>query len=187
MPLASLQVAYAVKPPASFATIPLSSPTSLLLKFSHPRAPCVCPTIQTLVLSLRGQCKLILSCIKRRETRFAFPPPPLLTQSFCITSPPPSRNVYLYFPIYSPIWLPSHVRFLASNDIYAILIGYLLYMQLHIRESTLPHPLHFVYCVCDGGLKLRTTSRSPATNPGGRSCGSESWRARVIDDRLMYV
>lgn len=78
----------------------------------------MCPTILTPLPSLRGQCKLILLCIKRRE--MSLPP----FSSHTISSYP---SICLYLrPSISLI-----PRFLASNDIYAILIGYLLYMRMH--------------------------------------------------------
>lgn len=50
------------------------------------------------------------------------------------------RYVYLYFA-YLYLYL-ARTRFLASNDIYAILIEYLLYMQPHTQELSLPFPVH---------------------------------------------
>lgn len=140
MPLALLQVAYAVEPSASFATIPAGPLLHPFCRNPPTSVPCVCPTIQTPLLSLRGQCKLILSCIKRRETRFVFPPPPppqLLTASTQLCPLHRSKCVYRYFTY---LYL-TRTHFLASNDIYAILIGYFLYMQPHTRELSLPLPV----------------------------------------------
>lgn len=55
--------------------------------------------------------------------------PSALLQRLCL-----SVQLYLYFSIS----LISHS--LASNDIYAILIEYLLYMRLHIQAFSLPLP-----------------------------------------------
>lgn len=84
--------------------------------------------------SLRGQCKFILSCIKRCEASHSSWP----------TATSLSPDISL-FPLIS--------RSLASNDIYAILIEYLLYMRLHIQAfslllpSTIPHTLASLQCL----------------------------------------
>jgi len=84
---------------------------------------CVCPTIPAPLPSLRGH-KLILSCIKRREaSHFSYPAATSLFLDISI-------SLFLH------ISLISHS--LASNDIYAILIEYLLYMRLHIQAFSLP-------------------------------------------------
>lgn len=112
----------------------------------------------------RGQCKLILSCIKRCEaSHSSYPAATSLSHDISI----------------SPFLHLSHFSF-ASNDIYAILIEYLLYMRLHIQAFSLPlpstHLSHFrlVAVSMPVAQNLRTISRSPETNSGGRLCGNES-------------
>lgn len=86
----------------------------------------------------RGQCKLILSCIKRCEaSHSSYPAATSLSLDISI-------SLFLYL---------SHFSF-ASNDIYAILIEYLLYMRLHIQAFSLPlpstisHTFASLQCLC---------------------------------------
>lgn len=95
-------------------------------------------------------------------------------------APPTSAATSLSHDIsISPFLHLSHFSF-ASNDIYAILIEYLLYMRLHIQAFSLPlpstHLSHFrlVAVSMPVAQNLRTISRSPETNSGGRLCGNES-------------
>lgn len=86
----------------------------------------------------RGQCKLILSCIKRCEASHSSYPAATSLSHDISTSP------FLHL---------SHFSF-ASNDIYAILIEYLLYMRLHIQAFSLPlpstisHTFASLQCLC---------------------------------------
>lgn len=133
----------------------------------------VCPTILTPLPSLRGQCKLILLCIKRHAK--CARPLLLLSHNFHY----PSICLYLR-PSISLI--PRIKRYLCHINRIS---------PLHAHASPFPFlsnyilpPIYFSRCrvLCDGGLKLRTTSRLPATNPGGRLCGGESWRGSLMID-----
>lgn len=109
-------------PPVSFATI-------VYLFCRTPHYVCVLLHQPRCHPAKRWQCKLILSCIKRRKAHSSCP---------AATSLPLDLYLYLYFSIS----LISHS--LASNDIYAILIEYLLYMRLHIQAFPLPLPSNTV-------------------------------------------